>query len=119
MTISLNPLKWLQALNPGDEVDYTFDLAGNLLETGETVQSWSLTPSAASLAAGLILGSGQYTSSLTGTVLKFWFSIDPAHVSDTDFDGTGVWLDMTLEVTTTNAPPRIRNRTLLLRVARQ
>lgn len=119
MSISLSPLKWSQALNPGDEVDYTFDLAGNLLETGETVDVWSLTPSLASIAAGLIVGSGAYASALTGTVLKFWFSIDPAHVDDTTFDGTGTWLDMTVEVTTTNAPPRIRYRTLLLRVSRQ
>lgn len=118
MAIPLSPLKWSQALNPGDEVDYTFDLAGNLLETGEAVASWSLTLSAASIAAGLQTGTGQYASSLTGTVLRFWFSINPSHIADSDFDGTGSWLDMTVEVTTNNSPPRIRNRTLLIHVSR-
>lgn len=116
-----NPLQWLQPLDPRDEVDYTFQLMGTLLETGETVSdgNWALTPSAETIAAGLIVGSGPYASSLSGTQLTFWFSVAPAHVDDVAFNGTGIWLDFDLEVTTNNTPPRIRNRTLLLRVARQ
>jgi hypothetical protein len=119
MAITLSPLKWDQPLDPGDEVDYTFDLSGRLLEVGETVQTWNITLSDASIAAGLVLGSGDYAPSINGTVLKFWFSIDPARVADSAFDGIGVWLDMVVDITTTNTPPRVRNRTLLLRVCHQ
>lgn len=130
MTVSLSPLKWQAALDPSDKVDYTIDLVGRLLEVGETVQSYTLTLSAASTAAGLTIGSGAYATALgsivngvftagSGTVLRIWFSIDPTHVNDTAFDGTGVWLDIQLQVTTTNSPARIRDRTLLLRVCRQ
>lgn len=117
--IALTPLRWDVPLNPGDKDDYTIDLMGRLLETGEGVSTWSLTLSATSIAAGLVLGSGAYATSLTGTVLRIWFSIDPAHVADAAFDGLGTWLDMQVQVTTNNTPARIRNRTLLLRVCRE
>lgn len=130
MTVALAPLKWDSALNPEDQVDYTIDLVGRLLEVGETVQSYTLTLSAASIAAGLLIGSGAYATALgsvtngiftagAGTVLRIWFSVDPTHQADTDFAGTGVWLDMQLKVITTNTPPRTRERTLLLRVCQQ
>lgn len=120
MAIALSALEWSQALNPGDTVDFDVDLTGRLLEVGETVASYTLTLSAASIAAGLVLGTGSYASSQpTATSLLFWFSIASGHVADSAFDGTGAVLDMELLVTTTNVPPRIRQRTLLLHVARQ
>jgi hypothetical protein len=131
MTRSSNPLKWTQPLNPKDEVEYTFDMAGRILETGETVDAWTLTFSDASIAAGLVEGTGEYATALgaivngefqidpNGTILRIWFSIDPTHQNDSAFDEAGIWLDMNVHVTTTNDPPRIRDRTLLLRICRQ
>lgn len=119
MTITLSPMKWTQPLNPKDEVDYTFDLQGTLLEVGEGVTSWDLVLSAASIAAGLTLGSAAYVKTLTGTVIKVWFSIDSAKINSTAFDGIGTWLDMEVSIVTNNTPPRPRSRTLLLRVSRQ
>jgi hypothetical protein len=130
MTVALTPLKWDAALNPEDQVDYTIDLVGRLLEVGETVQSYTLTPSDTSVAAGLLIGSGPYASALgsitngiftagSGTVLRIWFSINSTNQANVGFFGTGVWLDMQLKVVTTNTPPRTRERTLLLRVCQQ
>lgn len=119
MAITFSPMKWTQPLNPEDEVDYTFDLQGTLLEVGEGVTSWDLVLSVASIAAGLTLGSVAYVKTLTGTIVKVWFSIDPVHQDDAAFNGTGTWLDMEVSVVTNNTPPRIRSRTLLLRVSRQ
>ena len=117
--ISFYPLKWEVPLNPKDEVDYTFNLLGNLLEVGEAPTSWDLVLSDASIAAGLTMGSGPYAKSLSGTIITVWFSIDPARQADTAFDGIGCWLDMTVSVDTNHSPPRARERTLMLRVARQ
>lgn len=122
MTIPLYTAKFTQPLNPlGDKVDFIYDASGRLLEVGETISGYTITLSAASIAAGLVLGSGVYAPSLMPslTQVKFWLSIDPAHAGDAGFVAPGIWLDMILAITTSNSPARIRDRTLAVRVCQE
>ncbi|RZK45224.1 MAG: hypothetical protein EOO61_00780 [Hymenobacter sp.] len=103
-------------MDPYDVVDYTVDVT-NLLETGETVASYTISPTAEAALLGLALGINEYGSTISNNVIRIWISTTKPN--DTAFDGTGVTLPIELTVMTNAQPPRKKQRTLGVKVAQR
>jgi phage tail tape-measure protein len=124
MALPPNASAWTQEMDPADIVDYQVTLAGTggLLETGETIASYTLTMSAEGAALGVTIGSvGSYAPSLinSSTGVKLWLSVGSGFQSNAAFSGTGVSVGIELTVVTNSSPARTRQRTLVVKVAQQ
>lgn len=126
MAIPPNALRQAQPLDPADLLDYEVELLQSasttaLLEPGEAVASFTVALTVEAIEAGLRLKAtgGYQTILLGGNVVKFWVDVDPLMRDDPRFGGAGVQLGVEITVTTTNVPPRIRQRTTVIQVAQQ
>jgi hypothetical protein len=91
-----------------------------LLEAGEAVESYTLTPTAEAVAAGLIIKEGGgYETTLAGKDLRFWLEVDPSFQGHQMFNGEGQTFGIELTVLTTSSPQRRKQRTIGVKVANQ
>lgn len=117
MTIPATAALFDQAIDPDDTVDFTFaitagDASSNLLQTGESVASYTLALTPESVAAGLqLMTGGGYGPCYSNYLFTFWVSVDPSKRQQAIFSA-GATLGVELTVVTDNTPPRVRNRTL-------
>lgn len=125
MAIPPTAKAFAQVADPADVLDWQFTLTQGaadasptpLLQTGESVSSFTLTLPAESIAAGLLIKSGGDfpAPTLAGLLLTFWLAIDPTMQSSSIFNGAGVKLP--LELTIKTSAGRIKQRTLTVTVA--
>jgi hypothetical protein len=117
-----------QPVDPSDVQEFVVTLSQGALDTkpapflitGEAVASFVLAVSVEAAAAGLSIRSDSgYAPTCVGNKITFWPVIAAGQQSATIFDGDGVRLGVDLTITTNNVPPRIKQRTLVLRVAQQ
>jgi hypothetical protein len=116
----------LGTIEPVDLLDFYIaisqgPLEGDVLQAGEEVASYTLALPLEASAAGLTIveketENGKYATRLADRTLAFWLNINPTQQKSTAFDGQGVTLPIELTITTTNTPPRIKQRTLKIRV---
>lgn len=116
----------LGTIEPKDLLDFYIAISqgtaeGDILQPGEDVASYTLALPLEASAAGLTIveketENGKYATRLADRVLAFWLNIMPAQQGSTAFDGQGVSLPIEFTFTTTNTPPRIKQRTFKIRV---
>lgn len=116
-----NAKKFEDPMDPKDRVEFLVNLDGptGLLETGETVASYTLTPSPEAVALGMQIGTGTYAPSQpTPTQILFWVEFSAGFHNNASFDA-GVDLGIQVEITTSSVPARRRERTAIITVAQQ
>jgi hypothetical protein len=120
MAIPSTTLEFAEVLDPHDTLDYVVDATG-LLEAGESILSYTITPLAEASALGLtVLNSGGYSNSLiSGNKIRFWVNISVGLRGDVAFNGSGASLPLEIAITTTSMPPRTKQRTIAIRVAQR
>lgn len=115
-----------EALDPADTLDFYLTLSQGaqdaspppILLTGESVASMMLAPTAEAVAAGLTIKSGGgYPAPAvdTSNVLSFWAGVVSGQQNASVFDD-GVDCGVVLTITTNNNPPRVKQRTMVIRV---
>jgi len=121
--IPVDAIVFRSPIDPADQLDQYAQLlrddsATTFLDSGEGVASFSLVATAEATAMGLQIKTGTpYDPALVSpTVLKFWTQVAPGMQSSPLFDGAGLQLGIELTITTTNSPPRIKQRTLVFTV---
>lgn len=120
MTIPAKAAKFTVEMDPAELLDFQIDLKGTkvqLLEGTENCSTYTLTlyPEAAALGIS-IKNTGGYVPNITANVITVWFEVDPTFWANAAFDGNGFNVGMDLTVNTDHAPPRRRQRTLVLTV---
>lgn len=112
-----------QALDPYEVIDYLVRCASGdspLLEAGESISTYTLSPSPDAAALGLTIGISAYQPSIIGgNQIKMWLSVDSAFHANAAFSGEGVSLPIEVTVVSNNTPPRTRQRTVVVKVAQQ
>lgn len=114
-------IDWEAAFDPSELLDYVMDFQGGtdpLLEAGEKIASYTLNVTAPAAALGLEISTDPaYAAGLqmADTRIKLWLQIDPAFQAAPVFS-EGATLGVEATITTTNVPPRIRQRTFNLHV---
>lgn len=110
-----------QIMDPQEILDYAIPLSP-LLEEGEGVDAFTVTPFAESLAAGLIvlgIADGYPDPEIVfeegEPMIQLWFTISALHENDVAFDSL-TELPLQLNFTTDNNPPRERDRAMILQV---
>ena len=122
MPIPPNATALKQPLDPKDIVDWNYTLLRGVgdnpfLQAGESVASFTLAVTSEAAAAGLVIKSGGgYDPTVISNVLRFWLSIDPAHQSDSVFNGAGSILAFEFTATTDSIPARVKQRTFTVQV---
>lgn len=111
--------KWPSGMDPSDTVDYTIDLssAESLLEGGELIASYTLTPLPdAQLLGFTIINSGEYLDSIVdGNKITFWCRVEEANRTDPEYV-QGYDMGIELTIVTNSTPPRIKQRTYVINV---
>ena len=127
MAIPPTAVSFTATLDPHEELDFVIN-CGGLLEVGEEITSYTLTPLAEAVALGLTImsGSGRDHALITGdatyddnTAVRLWLEIDDTDEGDASFDAAGVSLPVEIEFVTNSSPARTRQRTVLVKVAQQ
>jgi len=96
-----------------------------ILLLGESVASLGVAVSTEAAAIGLKIVSGTFegatypSPSISQNVVTFWVTVDEARRGDAAFDGAGVTVGVELTFKTNNNPPRVKQRTVALRMAQQ
>ncbi len=113
-----------QAIDPSDVdvFEVTLGQAGtdDILAPGESVAAFTLAVTAEAAAAGLqILTDEGRAPTLTGLVLRFWLAVDIAQFGAAAFSGAGIDLGLEVTVKTSSAPPRTKQKTIIVKVAQQ
>lgn len=116
----------LGTIEPVDLLDFYIAISqgsaeGDILQPGESVVSYTLALPLEASAAGLTIveketENGKYATRLADRTLAFWLNVNPTQQKSPTFDGQGVTLPIELTITTSNTPPRIKQRTLKIRV---
>ena len=115
MAIPASTSVWTESMDPYDIVDYSVDCS-NMLETGETIASFSLNILAEASVLGLqIKLTDGYNSELIGNTVRMWLTVLPAEQANPAFDG-GAILPIELVINTNSTPPRRKQRTLGVKV---
>jgi hypothetical protein len=122
-----------QALSPRDAVDFYVIVSQGpddqatppVLQMGEGIREYSLALSPEAVAAGLEIMSGAdadgqiRTDKLTGNEIKLWLRVATAMQGSSIFNGVGTTFEIKALIKTTALPSRTKERTFLVRVARQ
>lgn len=96
-----------------------------ILLTGETVAALLVAVSTEAAAVGLMIVSGVFEGgtypapSFSGNVVTFWITVNPTRRGDVAFDGDGVTVGVEMTFTTNNNPPRVKQRSVAIKVAQQ
>lgn len=112
MAIPPTAVVWPESLDPSDILDFSISCA-NLLESGETISSYTATPGPEAALLGLQIPN----SALAANVIAMWLQIDPAKAMDTAFLGTGATLPV--EITVNTSSGRRWQRTVVIKVAQK
>jgi hypothetical protein len=115
MAIPTTALVWPESMDPYDVVDYSIDCKA-ILDEGENVAGYTITPYAEAALLGLSTGTGNYATSISGSIITVWLQIAANKQEDAAFDGNGASLPLSLSITTSSTPPRKKQRTLVVRV---
>jgi hypothetical protein len=117
-----------QALDPSDVIDFYVVLSQGspdaavptVLLLGEGVADYTLilTPEAAAVGLKIVERAG-YENRLSGNVLTLWLEVDPALRGSAIFNGAGVIVAIEMLIETTATPPRIKQRSFLVRISNQ
>jgi hypothetical protein len=102
-------------IDPTDRLDWLTTLDGpeGILETGETIASYTLTVTAEAAALGLEIGTATYApTNPTNVSIKFWLECNSSFQNNAAFNADGLALGVELTVITSSTPPRRRQRTL-------
>lgn len=121
MAIPSTAVAFGDALDPHEELDFVI-AATAILETGEEIDSYtlSLLPEAVALGLTIMEGAGRDIALVeSDAAIKLWLTIDDDFKTDAAFVGTGTALPMELTIVTTSTPARTRQRTFLVRVVQQ
>lgn len=121
MAIPPTAVSFSDALDPQEELDFEIPCSP-ILETDETIASYTLTllPEAVALGLEIMSGSGRDQALTSGnTGIAFWLQIVDEYEDDAAFEDTGTSLPLELTIVTNSSPPRTRQRTFLVRVAQQ
>ena len=120
MAIPADAARFTRALDPHEELDFLAPCEP-LLETGETIASYTLSVTAEGALLGLTImsGAGRDHGLTNGnTAVKFWLTIDALEKDDVAFDA-GAALPLLLTFETSSTPSRTRQRTMLITVRQQ
>lgn len=123
MALPPNTQRFGNVMDPQEVLDYTLPCAP-LLEIGESIDDFDITPFAESIALGLVIlgdADGYEDPSIveTGQSIKIWFTIDGAHENNVAFDDGGTDLPLQLHFSTDSDPVRERDRAFILPVAQR
>lgn len=122
MALPTNTFKFTDPMDPKDRVDFLLNLSGvgGMLETGETVATYTLTMRSEGVALGVSIGVTTYAPSQpTTSSILFWVEVDSTNWSNVAFDGTGTTVGIEVDITTNSTPARRRQRTVAIQVAQQ
>jgi hypothetical protein len=105
-------------MDPYERLDWIAELSGTdgLLETGETIASFTLTMGAEGAALGVsVLTAAPYTAATTDAAksVRFWLEVDEAFRENAAFNDA-VSIPITLSLLTSNVPARRRQRTMVV-----
>ena len=103
---------WPESLDPSDILGFSINCA-NLLEPGENIASYTVTPG----PEAALLGLQVPTTAMSANVIAMWLSIDPAKETDNSFAGVGVGLP--IEITINTSMGRRWQRTVVVKVAQK
>ena len=78
----------------------------------------ALSPEAAAVGLKIVERNG-YSNKLSGNLLSIYLEIDPDMRGSALFNGGGVSVPIELLITTSATPPRIKQRSFLVRIANQ
>lgn len=121
MAIPPTATKMGRILDPSDKKEEVLNCA-LILEPGERIASYTITLSAASLAAGMtIANSGGRQPALINedTAIRIWALMDPSQAENVVFDGVGITLDGKLHIVTDSSPSREDEQTFLIQWAQK
>jgi hypothetical protein len=91
-----------------------------ILQTGESVASFTVALTAEAIAAGLQINTTSgYSTLLVGNVITFWVSVISGSQSSAVFIGAGLTIGIEITVTTNANPARVKQRTVVVTVAQQ
>lgn len=120
------PIRWKQALDPSEILDYVMELGVEEngrrplldVDNGEEIASYDLNLTADAASVGLLIGTGAYAHALVAdnTAVKLWLSVDPAKRSDCVFSHGGVEVGVIGTFVTNSSPARTFERTWMVRV---
>lgn len=125
MAIPPTAVSFAATLDPHEELDFVINCDG-LLEVGEEIVTYTLTPLAEAVALGLTIMSGSgrdhaliasEASYTDNTAVRLWLEIDDGDETDAAFDAQGTSLPLEIEFVTNSSPARTRQRTVLVKVA--
>jgi hypothetical protein len=120
-----NAISITRPMDPADIEQFFVTLTqgstgAEVLNTGESVASYTLALTAEAIAAGLQIKTGSgYATNLTGLVLSFWLAVNSANQADAAFSGTGLTLGVEWTITTNASPARVKQKTIVVQVAQQ
>lgn len=118
-------------LDPADILDFYVSLAQGaedavlppILLVGEAVATLAVAVTTEAAAVGLkIMTGGSYPAPKVDpatNVVTLWLGVDSARQGDSVFNGVGVTVGVELTITTNNNPPRVKQRTVSIKVAQQ
>lgn len=124
MAIPLTAFIWPDPMDPSDVVDFVIDCADPtlpLLESGETIASFTLVLPSESVALGLTIGTAARAPVKinTDTAIRLWLSVDSGFISNSAFSGAGQSLPVEVTIVTTSSPSRTRQRTCVVKVSQR
>lgn len=99
---------WPESIDSADVLDFEIDCS-DLLETGESISSYSVEIPAESSLFGLVLGTGTRAPTINGKIIKIWLSCTTP-VAET------VTLPVETTIVTDSSPQRTRQRTAGIKV---
>lgn len=133
MPIPVNAVLMKQEMDPADIVDFVANFYDTsdatktpILESGETISSYTLTMSSEGAALGVTIETvaprahGLITSSagyVDNTAIKFWLSVTGANATNAAWDATGTKIPVTVTINTSQN--RRRERTMVVTIAQQ
>lgn len=125
MPIPSSAKTFTEEMDPNEVKDFTTGISQgadvtDLLDPGESVQTFTLIPQQEATDAGFRIksGSGYPVPTFVGLNLTFWCEIaDGFKTRDEWFGGERMALELT--IVTNNSPPRIRQRTFAITVKQQ
>jgi hypothetical protein len=110
-------------MDPSDRVDFEMqfgELPEPLLDTAssEVIASYTLTVEPEGVALGLMIGTGDFASSLidSSKTIRLWLEIASGFQIDPAFSGEGTELGIRVRLTTSSTPARIYERTYAVTV---
>jgi hypothetical protein len=104
-----------QPMDPADKIDFIINCS-DVLETDESIATFTLALRPEASALGLQLGTDVYAASvLEGKRIRVWLSIDPQKQGDLAFE-SGAVLPFEVTINSNSVPPRRRQRTVAVKV---